>query len=105
MITSTCQQLVNGDRTFRDKKTNGQDIPFKDYYKIYPEWTIIKESGGEDSTYWIWFMMKFSRKLADYYRCDDDKIEEPDIPDYWKAMNLTKEQEIEKLKKIIEGRA
>ena len=105
LITSTCQQLVNGDRTFRDKKTNGQDIPFKDYYKIYPEWTIIKESGGEDSTYWIWFMMKFSRKLADYYRCDDDKIEEPDIPDYWKAMNLTKEQEIEKLKKIIEGRA
>ena len=104
LITSTCSQRVNSDRKFVYDDTTGNTMPYKEYYKIYPSWTIIGESEGKDSTYWIWFMMKFSRQLADFYRRYDDKIEEPDIPDYWKEMNLTKEKEIEKLWKIIEGR-
>ena len=102
LIIETCQQLVKGDGNFENFKNHHTDWkphPYKDYRKVnsdYALWKIIGDRTLESGSYWKWFMATYSSQLAKLY----DAVE-ADIPESWQS--LSKEKEIEKLRKIIEG--
>lgn len=99
LTTETCPQNVAGNGRFRNSDTNEEYIPYKDYRQVndyYRSWKIHGDVSLESSSYWKWFMATYSSELAEYY-----DAEEPDINSSWKS--LTKEKEIEKLRKIIQG--
>lgn len=102
LLTETCPQDVASNSGFRNCATRAKYgderyVPYKDYRTVsgyYASWKINGDLSLESSSYWKWFMATFSAKLADKYGA-----KEPDIPSTWKT--LTKEQEIEKLRKAI----
>lgn len=97
LLTDTCPQRVAGESEFRNSDTDWKDIPYKDYRKVndnYASWKINGDVSLTAGSYWKWFMKEYSQELAKHYN-----VAEPDIPDSWKS--LTKEQEIEQLKKLI----
>ncbi len=99
LATETCSQNVASKSKFKDHATRAKYgderyVPYKDYRTVYASWKINGDPSLESSSYWKWFMATFSAKLADEYGA-----KEPDIPSTWKT--LTKEQEIEKLRKAI----
>ncbi len=100
LIIETCQQLVKGDGNFENFKNHHTDWkphPYKDYRKVnsdYALWKIIGDRTLESGSYWKWFMATYSSQLAKLY----DAVE-ADIPESWQS--LSKEKEIEKLRKII----
>ncbi len=99
LTTETCPQNVAGNGTFKNSDTNEEYIPYKDYRQVndyYRSWKIHGDVSLEASSYWKWFMATYSSELAKDY-----DAEEPDIDSSWKS--LTKEKEIEKLRKIIQG--
>ncbi|WP_323245891.1 P-loop NTPase family protein [Nodularia spumigena] len=99
LAIETCQQDVAGEGSFINPDTNGEYRLYKDYRKVndyYASWKINGDLSLEAGSYWKWFMTAYSSELAKLYDAD-----EPDIPESWKS--LSKEKEIEKLRKIIEG--
>jgi hypothetical protein len=99
LAIETCQQDVAGEGSFINYDTNGEYRLYKDYRKVndyYASWKINGDLSLEVGSYWKWFMAAYSSELAILYNAD-----EPDIPESWKS--LSKEKEIEKLRKIIEG--
>ncbi|MGK7896601.1 MAG: hypothetical protein AB4372_24010, partial [Xenococcus sp. (in: cyanobacteria)] len=99
LITETCSQNVAAKNRFRNSATNDEWVSYEDYRKVneyYGSWKINSDLSADGESYWKWFMATYSSKLATYYG-----KKEPDIHSSWKK--LTKEQEIEKLRKLIEG--
>ena len=99
LVMETCQEDVAGDRSFRNRDTNREFKPYKNYREVnsyYASWKINGDRTLESGSYWKWFMATYSYQLAKLY-----DAAEPDIPESWKS--LTKEREIEKLRKLIDG--
>ena len=99
LITKTCPQSVAADDRFRNSSTNEEWVNYQNYRQVndyYRSWKINPDLSLEASSYWKWFMASYSSELAKYY-----DVKEPDIDSTWKS--LTKEKEIEKLRKIIQG--
>ncbi|NER06851.1 MAG: hypothetical protein F6K17_31860 [Okeania sp. SIO3C4] len=99
LVTETCPQDVAGNGRFKNSDTNDEWVNYKDYRQVndyYRSWKITPDLSLESSSYWKWFMATYSSELANYYNA-----KEPDIDITWKS--LTKEKEIEKLRKIIKG--
>lgn len=99
LVTKTCSQYIAGNGRFKNSDTNQELVDYKDYRQVndyYRSWKINGDLSLESSSYWKWFMATYSSELAEYY-----DAEEPDIDSTWKS--LTKEGEIEKLRKIIQG--
>ncbi|MDB9519885.1 hypothetical protein PN466_23350 [Roseofilum reptotaenium CS-1145] len=102
LVIETCSQVVASDGRFQDDATRAKYgderyVPYKDYRTVndyYASWKINGDLSLEADSYWKWFMATFSAELADLYGA-----KEPNIPASWKK--LTKEQEIEKLRKKI----
>lgn len=97
--TKTCPQGIADNDRFRNSATNGEWVKYQDYRQVndyYRSWKIPADASLESSSYWKWFMATYSSELADHYNA-----KEPDIHSTWKS--LTKEKEIEKLRKIIKG--
>jgi hypothetical protein len=98
LAIETCQQDVAGEGSFINPDTNGEYRLYKDYRKVndyYASWKINGDLSLETGSYWKWFMAAYSFELAILYDAD-----EPDIPESWKS--LSKEKEIEKLRKLIQ---
>jgi hypothetical protein len=99
LITETCPQSIASNARFRNSATNDEWVDYKSYRQVndyYQSWKINPDASLDASSYWKWFMANYSSELAKHY-----DAEEPDIDSTWKS--LTKEQEIEKLRKIIKG--
>jgi hypothetical protein len=99
LVIETCPQDVAGNGRFKNSDTNDEWVNYKDYRTVndyYRSWKISPDLSLESSSYWKWFMATYSSELADHYNA-----KEPDIHSTWKS--LTKEKEIEKLRKIIKG--
>ena len=60
-------------------------------FKYYPNWTITPDSSRQASSYWKWFVAKYSAKIAQHFNA-----KETEIPDGW--MSLTWEEVKEDLK-------
>ncbi|NEP79153.1 MAG: hypothetical protein F6K39_13865 [Okeania sp. SIO3B3] len=99
LITKTCPQAIADNDQFRNSATNDEWVNSQDYRQVndyYRSWKISPDLSLESSSYWKWFMATYSSELANHYNA-----KEPDIDITWKS--LTKEKEIEKLRKIIKG--
>ncbi|NEO55469.1 MAG: hypothetical protein F6K54_21785 [Okeania sp. SIO3B5] len=99
LVTETCPQAIADNDSFRNDATNDEWVNCQDYRQVndyYNSWKIPADASLESSSYWKWFMATYSSELANYHQ-----KKEPDIDITWKS--LTKEKEIEKLRKIIKG--
>lgn len=100
LIIENCQQLVGGNgsfQSFKNRHTDWKSHPYKEYRQVnsdYASWQINSDLTLESGSYWKWFMKTYSSQLAKLYEAS-----EADIPESWNS--LTKEQEIEKLRKLI----
>jgi hypothetical protein len=77
-----CTKNVCGGILFSNSATSGEWHLYEDYQSVndyYKSWSIAPDPSLETSTYWKWFMVTFSKDLAEYY-----DAKEPEIPSSWK---------------------
>ena len=89
MILDLCPADVAGSATFQNRKTNEEIVPYSEYERIYPTWSITPDATAKDSFYWKWFIGNFHEEIADFFSAED-----AEIPDGWKQMrwgNVKKE--------------
>ena len=91
MVVDVCSSGVASDATFQNCDTDWKPHPYKEYQKYYPNWTITPDSSRQASSYWKWFVAKYSAKIAQHFNA-----KETEIPDGW--MSLTWEEVKEDLK-------
>ena len=70
---------------------SNKKYPYKEYYKIYPDWTIPADL-SDTSLYWKWFVANYVDMLAKHHSCKPCPI-----PDSWKS--VTWEQAKEKMER------
>ena len=82
LALETCNYHVANECTYTSDIGHG---PYKQYKQHYPDWDIKPDlNTKESSSYWMWFMAKYVKELADEY----DAIA-PDIPDSWKQITVS----------------
>ena len=93
IVLDICSTGVASESTFQNKDTEYEPHPYKEYRDIYPKWKITPDLSISASSYWKWFVCKYSSEIAKRY----DAME-TDIPESWKE--ITKEQVLTDIKKI-----
>ena len=93
LVLDICSTGVASECKFRNTDTNYEPHPYKEYRDIYPKWKITPELSISASSYWKWFVCKYSSEIAKRYNA-----KETDIPESWKE--ITKEQVLTDIKKI-----
>ncbi|XP_046849926.1 interferon-induced very large GTPase 1-like [Xenia sp. Carnegie-2017] len=86
--------LAAGNDTFNNIDTNWKPHLYKSYQSVndyYKSWKIPPDRSFEASKYWQWFMVKFSKQLAEHYEAKEAKI-----PSCWK--NVTLSEAVKQLK-------
>lgn len=58
LVEALCTTDVQSEATFRNKDTNGERHPYKDYTKYYPDWLIPPDSSIEASDYWKYVLVQ-----------------------------------------------
>lgn len=67
MVLDVCNHDVGTDRKFQNKLTKGKWIPYRDYHSLYPDWNIPVDTSAGSSTYWKWFVVKYSKEIAAHF--------------------------------------
>ena len=93
LVLDICSTGVASECKFRNTDTNYEPHPYKEYRDIYPKWKITPDLSISASSYWKWFVCKYSSEIAERY-----DAKETDIPESWKE--ITKEQVLTHIKKI-----
>ena len=91
MVVDVCSSGVASDANFQNSDTDWKPHPYKEYQKYYPNWTITPDSSRQASSYWKWFVAKYSAQIAQHFNA-----KETEIPDGWTS--LTWEEVKEDLK-------
>ncbi|XP_063285634.1 up-regulator of cell proliferation-like [Pelobates fuscus] len=91
LVKSICSTNVASERIFRNNDTKEKLHPFKEYRKIYPDWSIQPDPSIESSDYWRYVFAKFNEQFAAEFDAKPAKM-----PDGWKQ--LDKEKALESLK-------
>ena len=84
--TSICTTDVAGDDQFKNCDTCDKWHPYKRYQTVndyYKSWSIPPDLSFEASSYWKWFMAKYSSELAEHFTA-----KEPEIPSSWKSITF-----------------
>ena len=81
MTLTVCSADVAGTQTFKTNDTNQEIIPFSEYDKIYPTWSIPPDATATNSIYWKWFIGIFHEEIATFFQAKD-----AEIPDSWKQL-------------------
>jgi hypothetical protein len=81
MSLDLCPTDVAGTGAFQNSETNQEKIPFSEYERIYPTWSIPPDTNAENSLYWKWFIGNFHEEVAEYFKAVD-----AEIPDGWKQI-------------------
>ena len=63
LILDLCTYLVESEYQFRNKDTNYQWFPYKDYRIFYANWCISNESPTEAPKYWQWFISCYLKEI------------------------------------------
>ena len=93
IVIDICSTSVATNCKFKNKDTGNEYHPYKEYRDIYPKWKITPELSVSASSYWKWFVCKYTSEIAKRYNA-----KETDIPESWKE--ITKEQVLTDIKKI-----
>ncbi|XP_053551255.1 up-regulator of cell proliferation-like [Bombina bombina] len=93
LCNSVCSTDILCNDMFSTPETEGQWCSYKDYRKIYPEWTIHPEKSSNSSNYWKYVLKAFNLQFAKHYNA-----EPASIPDEWQS--LTQKHALQSLKKI-----
>ena len=83
MVLDVCTYSVSSDSDtlFKTERTEWQWHAYKDYAKIYPEWTIPADKSLESSLYWKWFIGHYSSEVEDFFGHDHTEV-----PNEWKIL-------------------
>ena len=76
LVVEDCPMGIALGTSFRHAE---EWVPYKEYQKIYPKWTIHGNTNPETEKYWKWVFAKFNAELAEYYSAE----ESDDIPEEW----------------------
>ena len=85
MVLDICTSKVGSDRKFKNHDTGDNYHPYKEYYKIYPAWSIPDDKSLNTSQFWKWLVGHYSNKIAEIYAMKERKI-----PEEWKALEWDK---------------
>ncbi|XP_040211924.1 interferon-induced very large GTPase 1-like [Rana temporaria] len=88
---SICTTDVVGNTTFLNSDTDWKPCLYKEYRKIYPDWTIQPDATIGASNYWKYVFKEFIKQFSDYYNGKPATLPE----DWYK---ITKEQALQNLK-------
>ena len=81
LTIETCNYYVASDCEYTSPTGSGQ---YKQYHQNYPDWDIKPDSNlKESSSYWMWFMAKYVKELADEY-----EAKAPEIPNSWRQITV-----------------
>ena len=82
MTIDLCPVLVLSDFTFLNERQGMKEYhPYKEYVKIYPQWSIPGDLAAKSSSYWKWFTGHYHSEIA--HQID---AKEPVVPDAWKNL-------------------
>ncbi|KAM4697659.1 uncharacterized protein WCC33_013249 [Rhinophrynus dorsalis] len=87
---SICTTDVVGNGTFQSSDTEWKPHPYKDYRKLYPNWTIQPDPTIGASDYWKFVFKEFNQQFAELYNAKPANLEE----DWY---NITREQALQSL--------
>ena len=87
-VLDICTFSVASDCRFRNKDTEGEYHPYKDYSQKYPDWAIPADKSFEASLYWKWFMGNFSTEIEKHFN-----YAKTDIPEEWKEIKWREVEE------------
>lgn len=96
IILDICTESAESNSTFRNNDTENEQIPFKDYKKIYKEWLISNERPRSGHIYWHWFCAEFNAEIEDWVGSSKTPV-----PSDWKF--LTKDDAINSLSDKLYG--
>ncbi|XP_062993546.1 up-regulator of cell proliferation-like isoform X2 [Elgaria multicarinata webbii] len=88
---SLCSSDIVSNNKFKNRDTNGEYHPFKEYRDYYPDWCIQPDPSINASDYWKFVFKEFNHDFARYYGAKP-----ADLPEDWKI--ITQEQALEALK-------
>ena len=63
LVLDLCTNSIESKYQFRNKDTNYQWFPYKDYRNLYPNWCISNESPTEAPKYWQWFISCYLKEI------------------------------------------
>nr|DBA18980.1 TPA: hypothetical protein GDO54_014869 [Pyxicephalus adspersus] len=88
---SICTTDVIGNTTFINSDTDWKPRLYRDYRKVYPDWTIQPDATIGASNYWKYIFKEFNKQFSDY-----SNAKPADLPKDW--YQITKEQALQSLK-------
>ncbi|KAM9305338.1 interferon-induced very large GTPase 1-like [Gastrophryne carolinensis] len=91
---SICSTDVVGDATFLNSDTEWKPRLFREYRKVYPDWSIQPDATLGASNYWKYVLKEFNSEFSDY-----SNAKPADLPQEW--YELTKEQALQSLKETF----
>ncbi|CAH2307931.1 up-regulator of cell proliferation-like [Pelobates cultripes] len=74
LAKSICSTYVASEATFHNKYTHGKDQPYKEYHKIYPDWSIQPDPSIESTDYWKYIFVKFNEQFATEYKAKPTEV-------------------------------
>ena len=57
-------KVADPQQIFKNEDTNGEDHHYKDYQKVYPDWSIEPDPTSDNCLYWKSFVSKYNDALA-----------------------------------------
>ena len=66
LFTMTCCASVASKDQIRCNKSNGEWMPYADYYKLYPDWTIRGDADPDVEKYWKWVFAEYNESIAKF---------------------------------------
>ncbi|XP_043916263.1 interferon-induced very large GTPase 1-like [Protopterus annectens] len=81
LVNEICTTLVASNCRFRNKDTNRQWVPYKDYKSVndyYKSWDITPDTSLIGSSYWKAAFYKYNEQFAKEYKCLPG-----DVPSEW----------------------
>ena len=75
LVLDLCTYSVESEYNFRNKDTNYEWVPYKDYRNIYKNWCISNESPTESPKYWQWFISNFLDEIIEWVGAEPTSID------------------------------
>ena len=85
MLLDICTSSVASDVRFKNKDTDGNWHPYREYKTKYPDWSISADKSLEASLYWKWFIGHYSTEIEKYFG-----RAETVIPEEWREIKWGK---------------
>lgn len=89
-----CTTDVLGTREFRTKTSDNKFVPYSQYRRTYPDWSIQPDRSMNASDYWKYVLKEFNEQFADWY-----ESKPADIPEEWQ--NITQEEALRSLQETF----